>query len=55
MTNYDFYDVYDNRTDCIVACGTYTEIEDYFECEGRYCVVCRTNNPVLTEKIKKTY
>ena len=35
----DRYTVYDSRTDKIVACGTYTEVEDYVECEGRYIVV----------------
>jgi hypothetical protein len=35
----DRYTVYDNTTDKIIACGTYTEVEDYVECEGRYTVV----------------
>ena len=47
MTNYDFYDVYDNTTNRIVACGTWDEIEDYFECEGRYCIVCRANGQII--------
>ena len=35
----DSYTVYDNKTDKIVACGTFTEVEDYVENPGRYTVV----------------
>jgi len=35
----DSYTVYDNRTDKIVACGTFVEVEDYMENPGRYTVV----------------
>ena len=35
----DSYTVYDNRTNKIVACGTFTEVEDYVENHGRYTVV----------------
>ena len=34
------YTVYDNTIDHIVAWGTWAEVEDYFECEGRYTVIC---------------
>jgi hypothetical protein len=33
------YTVYDNKTGKIVACGTFTEVEDYVENPGRYTVV----------------
>ena len=36
-----FYDVFDNTTNSIVYCGTWEEVEDYRECEGRYTVVQR--------------
>ena len=35
----DSYTVYDNRTNKIVACSTFTEVEDYVENHGRYTVV----------------
>lgn len=35
----DDYTVYDNTTNKIVACGTWSEVEDYAECEGRYSVI----------------
>ena len=35
----DNYTVYDNRTDKVVVCGTFTEVEDYMENPGRYTVV----------------
>jgi len=35
----DRYTVYDNRTDKVVACGTFAEVEDYVENRGRYTVV----------------
>lgn len=39
MHNWDWYIVYDNRDDRIVYEGTYSEVIDYLECEGRYKVV----------------
>ena len=44
---YDSYTVYDNRTNKIVARGTYREVEDYLECEGRYSVVSNTNGVII--------
>ena len=41
--NLDSYTVYDNRTNCIVACGAFSEIEDYYENPGRYSVVSDVN------------
>lgn len=41
------YTVYDNRTDRVVACGTWSEVEDYYECEGRYTVVNDLNGQVV--------
>ena len=35
----DSYTVYDNRTDKVIACGTFTEVEDYMESPSRYTVV----------------
>ena len=35
----DSYTVYDNKTDKIIACGTFVEVEDYVENPGRYTVV----------------
>ena len=35
----DSYTVYDNKTDKVIACGTFTEVEDYVENPGRYTVV----------------
>jgi hypothetical protein len=39
----DTYTVYDNRTNNIVTNGTWSEVEDYFECEGRYTIVSDLN------------
>lgn len=39
----DTYTVYDNRTNNIVTTGTWAEVEDYFECEGRYTIVSDLN------------
>ena len=39
----DTYTVYDDRTNEIVARGTYAEIEDYAENPGRYSVVSNLN------------
>lgn len=39
----DTYTVYDNRTNNIVTTGTWDEVEDYFECEGRYTIVSDLN------------
>ena len=39
----DTYTVYDNRTNEIVACGTYAEVEDYAENPGRYSVISMMN------------
>ena len=35
----DSYTVYDNKTDKVVMCGTFVEVEDYIENPGRYTVV----------------
>ena len=35
----DNYTVYDNKTNKIVACGTFIEVEDYMENPDRYTVV----------------
>lgn len=35
----DSYTVYDNKTDRIIACDTFIEVEDYVENPGRYTVV----------------
>ena len=35
----DSYTVYDNKTDKVIACGIFTEVEDYVENPGRYTVV----------------
>ena len=43
----DTYTVYDNTTDRIVAQGTWAEVEDYFECEGRYTVVSDLNGQII--------
>jgi len=48
MPNLDSYTVYDNRTDRIVATGTFVEIEDYFEDPGRYTVVWDYTGDVVT-------
>lgn len=47
--NYDDYTVYDNRTNQVVARGTYAEVEDYMKCEGRYSVVSNTNGIIINE------
>ena len=41
------YTVYDNRTDRVIASGTWSEVEDYYECEGRYTVVNNLNGQVV--------
>lgn len=43
----DFYTVYDNTTDGVVAQGTWAEVEDYFQCQGRYTVVNALNGQVI--------
>ena len=48
-----FYDVFDNTTNSIVYCGTWEEVEDYRECEGRYTVVQRQPLPMLNEQKSK--
>ena len=35
----DSYTVYDDKTDKVVMCGTFVEIEDYIENPDRYTVV----------------
>ena len=45
----DSYTVYDNRTDKIVACGKFVEIEDYLESPGRYTVVWDFTGYVVSE------
>lgn len=47
MEDKHFFTVYDNRTDTIVCMGTYAEIEDYLECEGRYTVVSNLNGQFI--------
>ena len=47
--NFDSYTVYDNRTDKIVAQGTFVDVEDYMECEGRYTVVWDHTGYVVNE------
>jgi hypothetical protein len=42
-----FYTVYDNTTDCAVAQGTWAEVEDYYECSGRYTVVSVLNGQII--------
>jgi hypothetical protein len=39
----DRYVVYDNRTNKLVAEGTFAEIEDYYENPGRYSVISLMN------------
>lgn len=34
----DSYTVYDNKTNKVVACGTFAEVEDYVENPSRYTV-----------------
>lgn len=48
MPNLDSYTVYDNRTNHIVATGTFVEIEDYFENPSRYTVVWDYTGYVVT-------
>ena len=43
------FTVYDNRTNKIIAKGTYSEVEDYIECEGRYSVVSNLNGINIAE------
>lgn len=45
----DRYTVYDNKTNKIVATGTFAEVEDYMECEGRYTVVHDYSGYVVNE------
>ena len=44
---YDSYTVYDNTTNKVVCEGTFAEVEDYLECEGRYTVVSNLNGQFL--------
>lgn len=48
-TRMDSYTVYDNRTDKIIACGKFVEIEDYLENPGRYTVVWDFTGYVVSE------
>ena len=48
MTNLDSYSVYDNRTNKMIACGTFQEIEDYLENPGRYTVVWNYTGNVVS-------
>lgn len=41
------FDVYDNRTNRCIYSGTWDEVEDYAENQGRYTVVCRMNGQVM--------
>ena len=49
MTNLDSYTVYDNRTNKVITCGTFVEIEDYLENPGRYTVVCNNTGNDVSE------
>jgi hypothetical protein len=49
MKDTETFTVYDNRTNKIVARGTYSEVEDYIECEGRYSVVSNLNGIDIAE------
>lgn len=49
MKDVEIFTVYDNRTDKIVARGTYPEVEDYIECEGRYSVISNLNGVNIAE------
>lgn len=49
MTNLDSYSVYDNRTNELIACGTFWEIEDYLENPDRYTVVWNYTGAVVSE------
>ena len=49
MKDIETFTVYDNRTDKIVARGTYSEVENYIECEGRYSVISNLNGMNIAE------
>lgn len=49
MINYDSYTVYDNRTNRIVATGSFADIEDYLDCSERYTVVSNVNGCIISE------
>ena len=44
---FNMFTVYDNLTDKIVTRGTWSEVEDYAECEGRYTVVSCANGMIM--------
>jgi hypothetical protein len=48
MINYDIYDVYDNNTNRVIACGSWNEIKNYYDCEGRYTIVSRMNGQIIS-------
>jgi hypothetical protein len=41
------YTVYDNHTNKVVVEGTWPEVEDYAECEGRYTIVSNANGMIV--------
>lgn len=47
MTNYDIYDVYDNTTNRVIACGSWSEVKDYCDCK-RYTIVSRMNGQIIS-------
>ena len=49
MTNYDIYDVYDNTTNRVIACGSWSEVKGYCDCE-RYTIVSRMNGQIISWK-----
>ena len=51
----DSYTVYDNKTDKIIACGTFTEVEDYVENPGRYTVVHDYSGYTVGEQVGTQY
>ena len=49
MKDIEIFSVYDNRTNKIIVKGTYSEVEDYIECEGRYSVVSNLSGINIAE------
>ena len=49
MMYLDSYTVYDNRTNKIIATGTFVEVEDYIENPGRYTVVWDYTGAVVSD------
>lgn len=44
---FNLFDVYDNRTDLLIASVTFDDAKDYAENPGRYCIVWRLNGQVM--------